>query len=113
MVAGMGMNNFVQIEGDRWTGKMIPEALDKAIREQKALGKTPFFVNSVAGSTVMGSFDDQKAISDICKEHGLWHHIDACWGSIMAFSDNTNYLFAGAEHADSIAVNTHKAFRAP
>ena len=113
MVSGMGMENFIQIEGDRWTGEMIPEALDKAIREQKALGKTPFFVNSVGGSTVMGSFDDQKAISEICKEHGLWHHIDACWGSILAFSDNTKYLFDGAEHADSIAVNTHKAFRAP
>ena len=61
----------------------------------------------------MGSFDDQKAISEICKRHGLWHHIDACWGGIMAFSDKTKYLFDGAENADSIAVNAHKAFRAP
>ena len=62
MVAGMGMNNFIKVAGDRWTGAMIPEALDKAIREQKALGKTPFFVNSVGGSTVMGSFDDQDFV---------------------------------------------------
>lgn len=113
MISGMGMNNFVQIAGDRRTGQMIPEELDKAIREQKALGKKPFFVNSVCGSTVMGSFDDQNAISEICKEHGLWHHIDACWGSIMAFSDHTKYLFDGSGKADSISVNTHKAFKVP
>ena len=113
MVAGLGMNNFITVEGDRMTGQMKAESLDKAIREQKALGKTPFYVNSVGGSTVMGSFDDQQAISEVCKEHGLWHHIDACWGGIMAFSDNTNYLFKGSEHADSVAVNAHKTFGAP
>ena len=59
MVAGLGMNNFITVEGDRMTGQMKAESLDKAIREQKALGKTPFYVNSVGGSTVMGSFDDQ------------------------------------------------------
>ena len=113
MVAGMGMNNFIKVAGDRWTGEMIPEALDEAIREQKALGKTPFFVNSVGGSTVMGSFDDQYAISKVCKEHGLWHHIDGCWGGVMAFSENTNYLYKGSHLADSVAINAHKALGAP
>jgi glutamate decarboxylase len=113
MAAGLGMNNMIQVAGDRMTGVMLPEALDEAIREQKALGKTPFFVNSVGGSTVMGSFDDQHAISAVCKEHGLWHHIDGCWGGIMAFSDKHKHLYAGSHLADSVAINAHKAFGVP
>ena len=92
---------------------MIPEALEEAIIQQKELGKTPFFVNSVGGSTVMGSFDDQHKISEICKRHGLWHHIDGCWGGIMAFSENTKHLYDGAEKADSVAINAHKALGSP
>jgi len=113
MAAGIGMNNMIQVAGDRTTGQMIPAALDAAIREQKALGKTPFFVNSVGGTTVFGSFDDQYAINAVCKEHGLWHHIDGCWGGIMAFSDKHKHLYAGSHLADSVAINAHKAFGVP
>lgn len=107
------MNNMIQVAGDRRTGQMIPEALDAAIREQKALGKTPFFVNSVGGTTVFGSFDDQYAINAVCKEHGLWHHIDGCWGGIMAFSEKHKHLYAGSHLADSVSINAHKAFGVP
>ena len=58
MVCGMGMNQMIQIPGDRKTGVMDPVALEKAVQEEIAKGNKPFFVNSVAGSTVMGSFDD-------------------------------------------------------
>jgi hypothetical protein len=34
----------------------------------------------MAGSTVLGSFDNQNEIADIAQKHGLWHHIDGCWG---------------------------------
>lgn len=57
--------------------------------------------------------DDQGALNEVCREHQLWHHIDACWGGIMAFSDKQKYMFAGAEKVDSIAVNAHKAFKVP
>lgn len=113
MIGGMGMNNMIKVAGDRSTGQMIPEALDLSIRQQKALGKTPFYVNSTGGSTVMGSFDDQHAISEVCKNHGLWHHIDGCWGGIMAFSEKHKHLFAGSHLADSISINAHKAFGVP
>ena len=49
---------MIQIPGDRKTGVMDPVALEKAVQEEIAKGNKPFFVNSVAGSTVMGSFDD-------------------------------------------------------
>jgi len=61
----------------------------------------------------MGSFDDQAAISAICKKYGLWHHVDACWGGYLAFSNKNKYLFDGVEKADSISINPHKGLGVP
>jgi glutamate/tyrosine decarboxylase-like PLP-dependent enzyme len=46
---------------------MVPELLEKAIETEISRGNKPFFVNSMAGSTVMGAFDDFHAVSDIAK----------------------------------------------
>ena len=67
----------------------------------------------MAGSTVMGSFDNQNEIADISKKHGLWHHIDGCWGGFLAWSDKHKHLFDGAERADSITMNCHKGQGVP
>ena len=44
-------------------------ALEQMIIAEKEKGNNPFFVNCMAGSTVMGSFDKQNEIADICKKH--------------------------------------------
>jgi len=62
-------------------------ALEKLIEAEIAKGNKPFFLNSVAGSTVMGSFDDHHALSAICKKYGMWHHVDACWGGFLVLSE--------------------------
>lgn len=66
----------------------------------------------MAGSTVMGSFDDFHAISDICQHYKLWHHVDACWGGFLAFGKNQD-LFKGVNRADSLSFNPHKGFGVP
>ena len=113
MVAGMGMNQMIKVPAERWTGQMIPEKLEQAVQEQINQGNKPFFVNSTMGSTVMGAFDDCHQISRICKKYGMWHHMDACWGGLFAFSDQTNYLFDGAHKADSVSFNPHKGLGVP
>ena len=42
-------------------------ALEQMIIKEKELGNHPFFVNCMAGSTVIGSFDKQNDIADIAK----------------------------------------------
>jgi glutamate/tyrosine decarboxylase-like PLP-dependent enzyme len=86
MVAGMGMKNMIQVPSDRMTGEMDCIALEKMVQEQVDKGKKPFFLNSVAGSTVMGSFDNHNKLNEICRNFGMWHHVDACWGGFLVFS---------------------------
>jgi glutamate/tyrosine decarboxylase-like PLP-dependent enzyme len=113
MVMGMGMDNMRQVPCDRWTGQMDTYALSQMIAEDKEKGNHPFFVNCMGGSTVMGSYDDQNAISEITKREGLWHHIDGCWGGFLAWSEKHKDLFAGSEKADSVTMNCHKGQGVP
>lgn len=55
---------------------MIPSELERLVRERKAKGHIPFFVNATAGTTVLGAFDPIPEIADICEKYGLWLHVD-------------------------------------
>jgi len=115
MTAGMGMQNMIQIPSDRWTGQMEINALEDAIQEQIEKGKHPFFLNTMAGSTVMGAFDDHHKMSEISKKYNLWHHVDGCWGGFLGWAsgDNRERLMGGIEKADSVSINAHKGFGVP
>ena len=55
---------------------MRPDILEEMILRDKTEGKTPFFVNATAGTTVKGAFDPINELADICKKHDLWLHVD-------------------------------------
>ena len=44
---------------------MIPSELERLVRKAQAEGKTPYFVNCTAGTTVFGAFDPINEIADI------------------------------------------------
>eukprot|EP00095_Tigriopus_kingsejongensis_P002618 snap_masked-scaffold1459_size40432-processed-gene-0.1 protein:Tk02618 transcript:snap_masked-scaffold1459_size40432-processed-gene-0.1-mRNA-1 annotation:"isoform cra_a" len=104
---GIGTENVIKIRTNQ-QGQMIPSALEQAIKEAKARGQAPFFVNATAGSTVMGAYDDLEVISRICQRFGLWMHVDACWGGSVVMSSKHKHLMSGSHKADSIAWNPHK-----
>eukprot|EP00421_Protoceratium_reticulatum_P074832 CAMPEP_0168407072 /NCGR_PEP_ID=MMETSP0228-20121227/25974_1 /TAXON_ID=133427 /ORGANISM="Protoceratium reticulatum, Strain CCCM 535 (=CCMP 1889)" /LENGTH=556 /DNA_ID=CAMNT_0008420731 /DNA_START=15 /DNA_END=1683 /DNA_ORIENTATION=+ len=106
-VTGLGSDNLVAVESDG-QGRMLAEKLEAAVLKAKEEGKKPFFVGSTAGTTVLGAYDPVAAISDICERHGLWHHVDGCWGGGALLSPDKRHLMEGAERADSIAWNPHK-----
>lgn len=59
-----------------FSGRMIPEELEKLIIRHKSEGHLPFFVNCTVGTTVFGAFDPIEPIADICEKYGIWLHID-------------------------------------
>lgn len=104
---GLGSDNLVNVKTDG-QGRMDPAALQEAVSRTRDEGKTPFFVGSTAGTTVLGAYDPFIEISRICEKENMWHNIDACWGGSAMLSPKWRHLMAGAELADSIAWNPHK-----
>ncbi|EER26342.1 hypothetical protein D8B26_003295 [Coccidioides posadasii str. Silveira] len=94
-------------------GQMIPKALDDLIITAKSQGKKPFFVNATAGTTVVGSFDPLPEISEICRKHNLWFHVDGSWGGSFIFSSKQKSKLTGSHLADSITFNPHKMLGVP
>ncbi|KAL6697705.1 pyridoxal phosphate-dependent transferase [Trichoderma pleuroticola] len=112
MTTGMGSSAVWAVPVDD-EGRMKPEALRELVLLAKQQGKTPFYVNATAGTTVKGSFDAFEDISKICKEFGLWMHIDASWGGSVIFSKAQSWKMKGSHLADSLTVNPHKMLNAP
>ncbi|CAG0903366.1 unnamed protein product [Darwinula stevensoni] len=110
-VMGIGTENVVEVKCDM-RGRMLPEELEKAVLRARGEGKTPFFVNCTAGSTVAGAFDPILPVSDICRKYKLWLHVDAAWGGGLLLSKKYRYKFEGLERADSVTWNPHKLMSA-
>ncbi|KAK2726130.1 glutamate decarboxylase-like [Artemia franciscana] len=107
-VTGIGIDNCIEVPCDN-AGHMLPEELERLVKEALKCGKKPFFVNATAGTTVFGAFDPLNAIADICEKYGLWMHVDAAWGGGLLLSKKyKNLRFKGVERADSVTWNPHK-----
>jgi glutamate/tyrosine decarboxylase-like PLP-dependent enzyme len=104
---GLGMDAVIEIETDP-SGAMNPAALAAAHREATERGEVPFAVIATAGTTVTSAFDDLGAIADICERHGLWLHVDGCYGGSALFSPRQSHRLAGIERSDSFVWNLHK-----
>ncbi|ETI24826.1 hypothetical protein G647_04196 [Cladophialophora carrionii CBS 160.54] len=111
---GFGSDSVVSVPVDPLTGEMDPLALEALIVREKSHGKTPFYVNATAGTTVLGSFDPFAPIAEVARRHGLWMHIDGAWGGSFVFSDSLrSRTLRGCDLADSIAINPHKMMGVP
>ncbi len=46
-------------------------------------------------------------------QHGLWLHVDACFGGFFGLTERGRQALRGIEHADSVALDPHKALQVP
>jgi glutamate/tyrosine decarboxylase-like PLP-dependent enzyme len=106
-VLGVGLENVIAVETDD-LGRMIPDKLDAEVRRAAAQGACPFLVGATAGTTVLGAIDPLKAVAGICREHGVWMHVDGAWGGPILLSERHRGLLEGAELADSFTWDAHK-----
>ena len=93
----------VEVPGARLTG----EALERALEDDV------FAVVASAGSTNLGLIDDLADVARVCRERGLWLHIDGAYGLGALCAPSVRPRFAGIEHADSFIVDPHKWLFAP
>ncbi len=107
MTLGLGRAALVKIPAnDRY--EMDAAALARAIADDRAAGRTPIGIVATIGTTSSTSVDPVPAIADIAAREGLWLHIDAAYGGVVAMLPDRRAPFAGWERADSIVVNPHK-----
>jgi aromatic-L-amino-acid decarboxylase len=104
---GIGFDNVVKIASDD-EYRMRPDALAKAIAEDRAKGYLPLACVATVGTTSTSSIDPVAEIADICGREGLWLHVDGSYGGVAAVSPAYRHVLDGVERADSLVVNPHK-----
>ena len=109
---GIGINNIIKVDIDK-NGRMIPDALEKAIQVSLDNQSIPFFVGATGGTTVRGCFDPIQKIAQICKKYNVWFHIDASWGGAALLSSKHRKLLNGCDQSDSFTWCPHKAMAQP
>jgi aromatic-L-amino-acid decarboxylase len=112
IAAGIGQSNVRGIGADA-KFRMDPEQLAKAMSEDAARGMRPCFVAATVGTTSSTAVDPVTAISEICRVHGAWLHVDGAYGGSFGIVPECRFLLDGVERADSFVVNPHKGMMVP
>eukprot|EP00451_Oxyrrhis_marina_P010714 CAMPEP_0204320058 /NCGR_PEP_ID=MMETSP0469-20131031/7448_1 /ASSEMBLY_ACC=CAM_ASM_000384 /TAXON_ID=2969 /ORGANISM="Oxyrrhis marina" /LENGTH=525 /DNA_ID=CAMNT_0051301309 /DNA_START=29 /DNA_END=1606 /DNA_ORIENTATION=+ len=108
MMTGLGLENMVKVPCST-SGAMDPQALREAVQAAVSQGHEPFFVGATAGTTVAGAYDPFTELAAVCKEFGLWMHVDAAWGGSALLSPKLRAKYCpGIDLADSITIDPHK-----
>lgn len=96
---------------DRW--RMRPDALERAIADDKAAGLRPWLVIATAGTTDTGAVDPLAPIGRIARDGGCWFHVDAAYGGFFLLTEHGRRAFAGIETSDSVVLDPHKSLFLP
>ncbi len=87
--------------------------LAAAIDADGLAGRLPFLVIANAGTTSTGAVDDLASISRLCRERGIWLHVDGAYGAFAALTERGRAALAGIELADSVTLDPHKWLAMP
>jgi len=93
--------------------RMNVAALAERLAADKAAGDLPFVVVGTAGSVSTGAVDPLGEIGALCREHGVWFHVDGAYGGFAAAVPGATADLRALANADSVAVDPHKWLYAP
>ena len=111
-MSGLGTDAIRWIATDR-EGRMDVAELRRRVDEDVRDGQRPFFAVGTAGSVSRGAVDPLAEIAAVCREHGLWFHVDGAYGALAAQIDGAPESLRALSEADSVAVDPHKWLYAP
>ena len=93
--------------------RMDVAALRREIEADRAAGDVPCMVVGTAGSVSTGAIDPLRDIHAVCREHGVWLHVDGAYGGVAAAVPDAPDDLRALVLADSVAVDPHKWLYAP
>jgi aromatic-L-amino-acid/L-tryptophan decarboxylase len=111
-LSGLGTDAVRWIETDDRL-RMRVDSLRHAIDEDRRRGVLPLLVVGTAGSVSTGTVDPLPEIAAVCREHGVWFHVDGAYGGFAAALPDAPPDLRGLALADSVAVDPHKWLYAP
>src|SRR4051812_36782445 len=88
--------------------RLRTDALRSALAADRAAGRTPLAVIANAGTTATGAVDPLEELSTICRDAGVWLHVDGAYGAFACLTERGRRELAGLELADSITLDPHK-----
>ena len=107
LLAGYGRENLRLLPTDDAYALSLTH-LAQAIEQDLAAGRRPAAVVAAIGTTATTAIDPLMSIAALCRQHGLWLHVDAALaGTAMVCPENRS-LWEGIEQADSVVLNPHK-----
>jgi len=89
------------------------DALRAAVKEDREAGLRPFCVVASAGTVNTGAVDAIDEAVDLCREEGLWCHVDGAYGGFFQLTERGRERFRGIERADSVTLDPHKGMFLP
>ena len=102
---GLGVDNLVAIATDA-EFRMSPASLEAALKSRR----NAVCVVATAGTTNTGAIDPLETVATLCREHGVWLHVDAAYGGGGLMSPALRPRYRGIERADSLVLDMHKWF---
>jgi aromatic-L-amino-acid decarboxylase len=106
-ICGIGRKNLVKI-AVKEDFSMDPEKLKEAIIHDKESGHIPCCVVATIGTTGTTAVDPLRAIGEICRENGIWLHVDAAMAGTALILPEFQWMLDGREYIDSFVFNPHK-----
>jgi aromatic-L-amino-acid/L-tryptophan decarboxylase len=111
-IAGFSARNLREVPVDARL-RVVPEALEAMVVDDRGRGLTPFLVVANAGTTNTGAVDSIPALAAIARRHDLWLHADAAYGGFFRVVDGGERILPGLERCDSITLDPHKGLFLP
>jgi L-2,4-diaminobutyrate decarboxylase len=111
-VLGLGTKQVLRATLDA-RRRIDPQRLDEQLKHLIAAGHQVIAVSACACATPIGAFDRLHDVSQVCRRHNVWLHVDAAHGGAALFSRRYRHLLDGLDQADSLVWDAHKMMFMP
>jgi len=111
-ISGLGTDAVRWIAADG-EGRISTQALREQLERDRKAGERPILLAATAGTVGTGAIDPLPELAQICREFGLWLHVDGAYGGLAAIVPDAPAALRALAQADSVAVDPHKWLYAP
>jgi L-2,4-diaminobutyrate decarboxylase len=111
-ILGLGQKALRAAPADA-DGRLVPDRLPGLLARLRDEGRTVLAVVANACSTPAGLYDPLRETGALCRERGLWLHVDGAHGASALLSERLRGRLDGVELADSVVWDAHKMLRTP